>query len=277
MNTSNELVIIKTSDLYFYTINTSDELVPLTAEQKKSIIKYDCPYVILEKENTLHFVARLEKGYGIMEETYPNASRFEPVSIIYNFGEESTPDYTKIDRFDNPKQIVIKTQFTGKKDLIMAYNDAIDFIILQLNIFKKEYNKALLSQSDIIKIENINSNIQYINVINDQIYFLADHTLGNLISSHLLKLVLDEIEDNITDEELLMRMLSQILCSYIEPDESALIRKIVITYQLPEESICPEFYKLYGDTNMINVKAKILMKCCDILIKYFNELIIPRD
>ncbi len=72
-------------------------------------------------------------------------------------------------------------------------------------------------------------------------------------------------------------MLSQILCSYIEPDESALIRKIVITYQLPEESICPEFYKLYGDTNMINVKAKILMKCCDILIKYFNELIIPRD
>lgn len=277
INKSSNPIEIYTSDLKFYTIDQiEDKIIELTPEEKNSLIAYDMPICTLLKDNLIHIMANPLYNCGY------EGSEFEPCPIIYNFGLKETPKYKKKDMFDNPYQIYITVEFNGKKDLKMAYNDAINFLIYQLNIFKKEYELATMNGSDIIKIKNVNFDIQQIFIYNlDKKYYLADDTIGNLLSAHLLiyvnELYMEYI--NITEvnyDETIKLLLKNTFISYITADESLILRFIKLNFQISTNSdllifLLDKFKLESNSNNLLRIKFTILNNVCDRLISYYTN------
>ena len=275
VNNNTEPLYIYTSTLKFLTINKdTDTIEEIDPELKKKLIKYDIPICILLKGNEIHIL-----GNPVYDCGY-EGSEFEPCCITYNFGENATPDYEKIDMFDTPKIINIIIEDNGKKDVHMALYDAINFLIYQLGNFKNEYNNSLIGISEIIKINNIEFNIQEIIIHDNNIsdthnkLYLADHTIGILISGQLIKYIMDlfnEYKEYNKDINIL-DLLTNTCISYVSPDESLLKRFIKINFQLSTEPDLLFFLsnKFKCDNELLEIKKIILNNLLDILIEYFE-------
>ena len=241
INTNSEPKIIKSNDITIYKCDKeTTTLIKLTDAEKKSIIKFDVHLFTLKKGDSIYVLGTPEYGCGY------SGSEFEPVSVSYNFGPDAKPGYKKRDKFDNPEFIHIKLSDTGKKDINLTLMDALSFLSNQVNKFITEYTLAITDESNIIKIDNLDYNIQDINIGADDDY-LADHTIGNLIACHALMYTINLIEIYSKDnDDLLHELLSQTLISYIAPDESAITRMLKIKFQLP---LHEGFNKYLSDTH----------------------------
>jgi len=269
LNTSSNPIEIYTSDLRFYKIDSlEDKVIELDPAEKKSLIKYDVLICVLLKDNFMHILSNPVYNCGY------EGSEFEPSPVVYNFGLNETPKYEKKDMFDNPYSIYITIEFNGKKDLIMTYNDAINYLIFQLVKLKEEYNLGMVNGSDLVKIQNVNFNIQYIYLYNSDLkYYFADDTLGNLISAHLL-IYMNELynEYNIN----ILDLYKYTFISYVSADESIITRFIRINFQIPDNIDFLNFVsiKLNCDNDSLIIKHNIFNTVCDRLIEYYNNNLI---
>ena len=156
----------------------------------------------------------------------------------------------------------------------MTYNDAINYLIFQLVKLKEEYNLGMVNGSDLVKIQNVNFNIQYIYLYNSDLkYYFADDTLGNLISAHLL-IYMNELynEYNIN----ILDLYKYTFISYVSADESIITRFIRINFQIPDNIDFLNFVsiKLNCDNDSLIIKHNIFNTVCDRLIEYYNNNLI---
>lgn len=266
--------LIYSKDLTYLTL-ISGVLTKLTEEEKNSIIKYNIHLYSLKYDNSIHIISSPMFNCGY------EGSEFEPVTVSYNFGLDAKPDYHRRDVFDNPDNIYLTIAFSGKKDVTTAWNDSLIYLSNQINIFITEYIKATTSESDVVKIIPCEFNVQEIDIYNADCY-LADHTMGNLISCQVLmditNLLYQYVKEN---EDLFHELYSQILVSYIAPDESAITRMIKIKFQIPLDVGFNDFiiqsyshYFLTGSTLIHNTKLCILYHTSLKLMNYLkNEII----
>lgn len=267
INTNSEPKYIYTSDLRFMYLNPeTDKMEDISMEEKNMLIKYNVPVLILLKDNGIHIIGNPQFNCGY------EGGQFEPVCIQYNFGPNSNPKYVRKDKFGNPNNIEIIVEFNGIKELKLALNDAFNFLIYQFENLKKEYNAAMVHGSDIVKLINNDLNIQIIYIYNNEKkLYLADHTIGNLLSSHLLYTMEKYINeyDGPTNIEVLN---TKMLFSYISPDENLLQRFITIKYQISDDMDFLTFLskKLNCENNLLTIKQMIFNNVCDLLINYYR-------
>ncbi len=268
INKNSEPKYIYTNDLRFMRLNKStDTMEDITPEEKKMLIKFNIPFVILLKDNGIHMIGNPQYNIGYV------GGHYEPVCIQYNFGQNSTPTYERRDNFDNPKNIEIIVEFNGMKELKLAVNDSYKFLILQLESIKTHYNLAQSNSSDIIKIENNEIGVQNIKINSTDELYLADHTMGNLLESHLIYTLYDLLFEYKHDFDELYRYT---LISYVSPDLSLINRFITIKYQIPPAQGFLDFVgtKLNCATDLISVKQRIFISVCNNLIAYYNKIMI---
>jgi hypothetical protein len=260
--------LIYSKDLTFLTISPGG-LIELTPEEKNSIIKFNVHLYTLKQGDSIFAMAMPVNNCGY------EGSEFEPITATYNFGLDAKPDYHRRDVFDNPDNIYLTLIFAGKKDIVDSWNESLTYLSNQINTFITEYVKALMSESDVIKITNCEFNLQEIDVYNSNCY-LADHTLGNLLSCHVLMKMTNLLyEYSKEDEELFHELYSQMLISYIAPDESSITRSIKIKFQTPEHVGFNDFIKENYATGTLayhkhNTKLCILYSTTTALIKYLR-------
>jgi len=155
---------------------------------------------------------------------------------------------------------------------MQSWTDSLVYLSNQINTFSTEYIKALSSDSDVVKITDCAFNLQEIDIYNSDCY-LADHTLGNLLSCHVLMTITNLLyEYTKEDEELFHELYSCILISYIAPDESAITRTIKLKFQTPEHPGFNEFIheKYASDKLAKNTKLCILYGTTIKLITYLR-------
>jgi hypothetical protein len=132
---------------------------------------------------------------------------------------------------------------------------------------------AQSNSSDIIKIENNEIGVQNIKINSTDVLYLADHTMGNLLESHLIYTLYDLLSEYKHDFDELYRYT---LISYVSPDLSLINRFITIKYQIPPAQGFLDFVgtKLNCATDLISVKQRIFISVCNNLIAYYNKIMI---
>ena len=266
-----EPILIYTKDLTFLT-SINGVISPLSEEEKKSIVKFNVHLFTLKQGDSIFVMAMPVKNCGY------EGSEFEPVTISYNFGLDAKPDYHRRDVFDNPDNIYLTLSYAGKKGVEMAWNDSLIYLSNQLNTFMMEYIKALSFESDVIKITNGDHNLQEVDIYNADCY-LADHTLGNLLACHILMTLTNLLYKYAKDdEELFHELYSQMLISYIAPDESSITRTIKLKFQTPTNNDFNDFVKSEYSSNpgslalnKNNIKLCILYIAVTKIVKYLRK------
>lgn len=257
--------IIYSNDLSIYTIKSGVPVL-LTDIEKNSIIKFNVHLFTLKKDDCIHIMTSPTFNYGY------KGSEFEPVTVTYNFGLDAKPDYHRRDAFDNPDNIYIGIGFSGKKSITESFANSITYLSNQVNVFITEYTKALSAGSDVVKIINVDHNMEEIDVVNSDCY-LADHTLGNLLSCHVLMYTISCISEFAKDnKDLFHELLSYTLISYLSPDESAITRTLKFKFQLPLNDDFNEFlYKKHKNQLLVkNPKLYILWFTTVAIMKYLQ-------
>jgi len=261
-----------------------DDKIVLTEDQMKTLFPYNVYFVTLYKGDFMHFIAKPTIGCS-----YINTS-FIPVAVRYKFIAEKRPDIDETDHlikseqnwvhrdtFGNPEHIEVTFEFNGKKDTKMAIIDGINYLIKQLALFKSEYGK---SDSTLVIKEPLNENnvlgdnvipgLQIVKIFNtipsgsvqaqaDDINYLADFTVSNIISSHFLYYVFERMKRVYTSDVEFFKALENVQIGHKKPHPLPRIMEVHIHLQIPDDNkFLQSFSKEVDDATTYNVRTYIL-------------------
>lgn len=226
-------------------------------ELKEQIFKLNVHLITLNKGDHIYFVSTAEGGYGDME------SAWCPCPFRYRFIETSGPSpspsptpvtsatsiqkeqaWTRRDGFGNPMGVEIAFQENGRKDVKMAVDDGLKYLINQLLGFKSEY---LRDDSTVVKKDASVADSQLIRIFEgtvkfdtaegtEEVKFLADYTLANLLASHILYDVTQICSEIAGDDmTLLAKFTERTLISYRKPHPYPRIMEVHVTLQIPKD------------------------------------------
>lgn len=159
-------------------------------------------------------------------------------------------DYKFDSLYEQPKRIELTIEYNHKISPDTCLVQGISYLVKQLHTFLHEY---LNQESSLIKKEFRTTYLQILSCSNGKTEFdfnLADHTLGNLITSHLVYRVFNRIMTFLPDEIAELAQNTQI--AYRKPHP--LIDEIEIQYQLPFNlyNENKELYQKFFGTDQIN-------------------------
>lgn len=250
--------VVHSRDLSVVRVTTNDAgetiLTELEAEDKEKLFPYNVHLFNIQKGNYIHFIAKPVKGYGYED------SMFSPCPVRYSFVSTSAErDSVKHDRewdvagnklglFGNPKQIEIVFEENGKKDVKLAVIDGIQYLINQLELFKMEYAKP---DSEIVKKEKSVAGSQIVHVFNmpdddddREVNYLADHTVCNILASHILYEVYDTyFKIAGADIEKYINWIESTKVSFRKPHPYPRVVQMEIHLQMPDDV---EIYTEFG-------------------------------
>ena len=182
------------------------EYVPV----ENTFFKYDSHLTTLTKGDELHAILKPEVNIGYIN------SRWQPCTVRYYYGEAVGVETTDFD--NETPTIYVTVEYNGKIDPAMASINAVKFILEQLKTFLTLYQSGESTESFVFNDEDYTINIGLVRP-----HYLGDHSMGNLISSYLLKNTLSKIEPG---------ELKSVKISSKKPHP--LMENIILQYQLPE-------------------------------------------
>ncbi len=188
-------------------------------------------------------------------------------------------DYQLNELYQQPKGIELTIEYNYKMAPDTCLINGINYLIQQLNTFKTEY---LNSTSEIITKKLRTPYLQIITVKNGKSEFdfnLADHTLGNLISSHLVYNVFDFImKDGNFEPDEISQLAANIQIAYMKGHH--LIDEIEIQYQLPfnlQNENLALYQKYFGNKDtttqfMDEYRNELMVEVIDNLISRLEQV-----
>lgn len=221
-------------DLIVAEIAEDGTLKEIESELKDKIFKYNVHLLTMNKGDHIYFVSTAVGGYGDRE------SAWCPCPFRYNFLTDEK------DTFGNPTGgVEIAFQENGRKDLKMAVTDGLNYLVKQLLGFKSEY---LRDDSEVVVKNDSVGDSQVVKIFEGQVKFtdpsgtsenvefLSDYTVANLLASHILYDV-TEICEKIADGNLneLTKFVERTLISYRKPHPFPRIMEVHVTLQIPND------------------------------------------
>lgn len=265
----------------------------LNKDEKADLFKYNSYLFTLHKGDILHMFAQPVAGYGATNTKFnPCPTRYCYVSDDMSSiaGERNYARNGEVikDMCGNPEQIEIRVEENGKKHPIHATADAIEYMIDQIKYFQQEYAN---DTSEVVKLKESGiSNLQIIQIFNpteeadrlhetdSRIDFIADYTLANMITSHMLYKVLSIIYLVAgTDETVLFRLMEQTKIACLKPHPNPRIMEMQIKIQVPDvklqenQNFLNRVREDVGDVTSKDIYKLLLDSVCEDLIEYLSN------
>lgn len=269
---------VHTRDFIGVRVKDGGETEELSPDEMALLFPLNVHFITLYKGDFLHFIAKPSGGYR-----YDN-TRYIPCPVRYHFIPRADSDKTSVierakdwirrDKFDNPEQIQLRFEYNGKKDIIEAITDGIDYLVKQLLLFKKEYADP---SSDIVVKEESVAGLQIVKVFNNpeddterEADYLADFTVSNIISSHFLYYVINKLfEIYGGNDKALLAATERILVSHKKPHPRPRIMEVHIELQIPHED--KSFMDAIGAPDLQTARSMILDEVIDNAVAYLKH------
>ena len=292
INLDDEPVNIYSRNLKGVMINAdTGALTILTQEQVDRIFHYNILLFTIQKGQSMHLISLVKKGVNYMNSAwkpcttrYRNVPRKEPtiedsVYAIKNAGAEPAPrqiwefskDYEK-DVLRTAKHMQLLIEFNGKRNPKDILHDAILNLRKQLILFKESYLKGgYENNEEYIKIKKLTDEEEQIYIKSTEkeydSSYLADHTLFNVLTSHMIRLLLSRYQK--FPESIFKALLTHTVIAGRKPHP--LNSETVIKYQLPFS--INEFKEIYPE-DPEQVRRKIVAEAIDNIntaLDYFDK------
>ncbi len=248
----------------------------------KKYITYNTNICSVRSCQYLHIISELESGYGIDHAKWNACTtryRFVPKVEPNPFGTHETSgqiwkkkmDYEKThDFFGGPKTIDLKMEYNGVSNTRKILDETMSFISDQLDYFLVSYEsgtgKVVSEKEDLIKINN--------KIIRTEegveVGFIGDHSIGNLLSSYLLRLFLSFYKDKSITKKKEIYEKTNISYRKAHPQHNY----ITLRFQIPkgENDHLIDKLNLTDDPDLNAIKTELLKKTVDIIKDHLKLL-----
>lgn len=259
----------------FIGVRVKDDAVEeLTPDEMARLFPLNVHFITLYKGDFIHFIGKPQGGFE-----YDN-TRYIPCPVRYRFVPRADSDKTTVidrlkdwkrrDGFDNPEQIELRFEENGKKDVREAIVDGINYLVKQLELFKKEYADP---SSDIVVKEESIAGLQIVKVFNNpeddterEANYLADFTVANIISSHFLYYVVGKLlEVHGGNNEAFLAAMERVLNSHKKPHPRPRIMEVHINLQIPSDD---KFLTAVGAPDITTARSIIMDNVIDKTTRY---------
>ena len=254
----------------------------------KNFFNYNTLICTVRCGQYIHIISNLIYGYGFQHACWNVCTtRYHYVPKVENTHNDASfkhsgkvwkkkMDYKKVNSIlSGPKNIRLILEFNGVSDCLTILNESITFIINQLDCF---YQKLTNSKYDYItfgvkdSILKISNEMTTVPDTGEETGKIGDHTIGNLISSYLLKYYYDLISKNLSSDEI-STMLEKSNISYRKAHP--LNDYITMKIQLPETSkdFFIKYLEMNNESSMKDIKIELLRRTIKIIKNDLSDLV----